>query len=153
MLRFGSADTRCSPLVGIYSIAESTQRTLPAETNDVTHEVIHSSLYEQTEVVPAIKAILDGRSNIVAPLQQWEATAKTRWAQRLGTRLATPGPVEPDLATVANHTQGQPHDSLRDKVSEAFKGFPYNEHVEHVGDWLGKLVHESNVGAVVKELV
>ncbi|KAI1797950.1 hypothetical protein LXA43DRAFT_982756 [Ganoderma leucocontextum] len=142
-----------NPLVGIYSVAESIQRTLPTETNDVTHEVIHSSVLEQASVVPGLKAILDAHPNIVAPLHPWEVAAKTSWALRLQS-LAAVGTVEPVLATVADHTQEQQHESLRDKVREALKHLVHgDEYKEHVGNWLGKLVHESNVGVVVKELL
>ncbi len=147
----------CSPLVGIYSVAESIQRTLPTVTNDVTHEVIHSSVLEQAHVVPELKAILGAHPNLVVPLHPWEVTAKTRWAHRLQTRLALAAAttVQPVFATATGHTQGQDHGSLRDKAREALKHLAHgDEYKEHVGNWLGKLVHsESNVGAVVKELL
>ncbi|PIL31891.1 hypothetical protein GSI_06595 [Ganoderma sinense ZZ0214-1] len=146
-----------NPLVGIYSVVESIQRILPTETNDVTHEVIHSSVLDQAKVVPELKAILDAHPNIVAPLEPWEAIAKTQWADRLQTRAtnAVSGSVHPTTTSApAQHTQEQQHGSLRDKAREALQGLAEgDEHKEHVSNWLGKLVHESNVGVVVKELL
>ncbi|KAM5536247.1 hypothetical protein V8D89_010146 [Ganoderma adspersum] len=145
-----------NPLVGIYSVAESIQRILPTETNDITHEVIHSSVLDQAKVVPELKAILDAHPNIVAPLEPWEVIAKTRWAGRLQTRATNATSVihlAPTALTAAEHTQEQ-HGSLRDKAREALDQLRNGDkYKEHVGNWLGKLVHETNVGSVVKELL
>ena len=144
-------------MVGIYSVAESIQRVLPTETNDVTHEVIHPSVLEQDKVVPELKTILDAHPSIVAALEPWEAMAKARWADRLQTRTSSVvgGSIHPAPTTVpAKQTEEQQHGSLRDKAREALRRLAGgDEHKEHVSNWLGKLVQESNIGAVVKELL
>lgn len=93
----------------------------------------------------------------MAPLEPWEVMAKTQWAHRLQTRATDANNVS-HLATTAltapaEHTQEQ-HGSLRDKAREALDQLRNGDkYKEHVGNWLGKLVHETNVGAVVKELL
>ena len=154
--KYLTVDILCSPLVGIYSVAKSIQRKLPTQTDEVTHEVIHSSVLEQTKVVPELRKVLDTNPAIVAPLLPWEAKMKAYWAVKLQT-ASKGAPNEERIITTAYADppkQGH-HDSLLHKASDAVKHLVHSEdlHKEHVKDWLGKLVHESSIGPVVKEFL
>ncbi|TBU45101.1 hypothetical protein BD309DRAFT_860932 [Dichomitus squalens] len=144
-----------NPLVGIYSLAKSIQRKLPTQTDDITHEVIHSSVLEQKQVVPELRKVLDANPAIVATLLPWETKMKEYWAVKLHTRA----PGVPDSETVVTAADADPahqthHASLLHKAGEAIKHIKHGDvHKEHVKDWLGKLVHESNIGPVVKEFL
>lgn len=52
LLKFALTGLLISPTTGIFSLARTIQRPLPTETDNVTHEYIHSSgMYEDTSLM------------------------------------------------------------------------------------------------------
>lgn len=64
---------------GIYAVAETIQRTLPTQTNDVTHEKIHASVLQQHNVNPAAAAAISANQSLIAPLNPLEEYIKSIW--------------------------------------------------------------------------
>ncbi|KAJ7783742.1 hypothetical protein DFH07DRAFT_726840 [Mycena maculata] len=68
-----------NPLVGIYEVAKKIQRTLPMETNNVTHETIHCSVLEQKSVTPALGTDLHEHPELIVPLLPLEDALRRAW--------------------------------------------------------------------------
>ncbi|KAI0094838.1 hypothetical protein BDY19DRAFT_988637 [Irpex rosettiformis] len=64
---------------GIYAVADTIQRTLPTETDDVTHEKIHSSVLQQRNLNPAAANAIAANRSLVAPLNPLEEFIKDNW--------------------------------------------------------------------------
>ncbi|KAI0735094.1 hypothetical protein C8Q76DRAFT_791673 [Earliella scabrosa] len=77
------------PIAGIYQLAKVVQRELPTDVDEVTHEVYHSSILEQSELAPAIREIIENKPELVAELLPWEVKVKTSWDEKLTAALAS----------------------------------------------------------------
>lgn len=66
-------------MTGLFSIAETIQRTLPTSTNDVTHEQIHSSVLQQQNPIPQVTQIIEANPDIIAPLSPLEQHVRLSW--------------------------------------------------------------------------
>ena len=152
-----------SPLKGIYSVAKVHQRSLPTVTDDVTHEVIHPSVLEQTNPIPELSYILNEHPEMVHTLLPWEMKMKEGWTKRLATSTAFRMQAGVKVAGV-DHAH-QSHNFIH-KLTEAIEhmksrasedGTPVvvgaETHSTYVDGWLGKVVTESSVGVVVQELL
>ncbi|KAJ7487558.1 hypothetical protein B0H11DRAFT_1720990 [Mycena galericulata] len=68
-----------NPIHGIYTVAKQIQRTLPTQTNNVTHETIHSSVLEQRSVYAALGNDLSEHPELIAPLLPLESALRLHW--------------------------------------------------------------------------
>ena len=149
-------ETLLSPLTGIYSVAKVQQRTLPTSTNDITHEVIHPSVLHQANPIPELSQVLEEHPELLHTLLPWEENTKEAWAGRLEATSAFK--VQAKVASTTHHS----HDFVH-KAVEAIKHLKHGDqgdqqaqneaHSAYVSGWLGKVVSESSVGAVVQELI
>ncbi|KAJ7293538.1 hypothetical protein C8J57DRAFT_1269293 [Mycena rebaudengoi] len=78
------------PATGIFKLASQAQRVLPTETNDVTHETIHSSVLQQAKPYASLGIDLVEHPNLVAPLLPLEDALHRHWPSLIVT------PSEPD---------------------------------------------------------
>ena len=66
-------------MTGIYSIAESIQRTVPTSTNEITHETIHPSVLNQKSLAPEVTQAIGAHPSIVCGLSELEQIVKDNW--------------------------------------------------------------------------
>jgi len=116
-----------NPATGIFTLAHTAQRTLPTETDNVTHETIHSSVLHQTSVYASLGIDLSEHPELVAPLLPLEDGLRRHWA------ALTPAGHDPSLPL----TGSLQHVTERDTglSTEAGKRV-------HEKNWLGKFIRE-----------
>ncbi|KAL0071878.1 hypothetical protein AAF712_000800 [Marasmius tenuissimus] len=67
------------PVTGIFRLGLTTTRTLPTSHNEITHETIHPSVFEQPTLNEEIRKLIDEHPDLVAKLLPLEEEMKTRW--------------------------------------------------------------------------
>ncbi|OSD03140.1 hypothetical protein PYCCODRAFT_1366050 [Trametes coccinea BRFM310] len=145
---------------GIFALSKQIQRKLPTVTDDVTHEVIHSSVLQQLHLVPDLKEIINHNPGIVAPLLAWEERVKAHWESKL---VQNPPPTvqapERIQEKESQHHRNEHHSSFMHKVIDSVKHLKTGSHEGHsdahaqyVQNWVGKVAAESSVGRLVEEL-
>ncbi|KAI0815026.1 hypothetical protein BC629DRAFT_1579622 [Irpex lacteus] len=140
---------------GIYAVAETIQRTLPTQTNDVTHEKIHASVLQQHNVNPAAAAAISANQSLIAPLNPLEEYIKSIWR----VTHVSQETVEHDEGHEILHAGKQflrGGESLgkallhsvkhKEGAAPASTGPTYDEVS------VAKLLHEHSMGAVFKEI-
>lgn len=129
-------------------------------TNDVTYEVIHSSVLEQVHLVPNLQETINNNPNLVVPLLPWEEQVKAHWERKLAQ--APQGAVETAERIQENESHHHHHASLFHKAAEAVKHLkggdqdtegPRDAHSQYVKAWMGKVATESSVGRMVEEFL
>ncbi|KAJ6509494.1 hypothetical protein C8R47DRAFT_1098890 [Mycena vitilis] len=115
------------PANGIYKIAKKIQRTLPTETNSVTHETIHSSVLHQKSLVEPLSIDLSQHPHLVAPLLPLEDALRGHWP----------------VLTSTVHDPSIPLGGTVDQVTQKDTGLT-TESGKRVRErnWLGKIAHE-----------
>ncbi|KDQ63600.1 hypothetical protein JAAARDRAFT_29622 [Jaapia argillacea MUCL 33604] len=76
-----------NPLSGIYTVAETIQRTIPTSTDDVTHETIHPSVLQQDSINATLQDNITNNPALVVPLAPLEEELRTRWPYRPGRKI------------------------------------------------------------------
>ncbi|PSS37677.1 hypothetical protein PHLCEN_2v501 [Hermanssonia centrifuga] len=66
-------------MTGIYSIANSIQRTIPTTTNDITHETIHPSVLKQRQLKPELLQDVQNNPALIWTLLPLEEQMKDNW--------------------------------------------------------------------------
>ncbi len=66
-------------MTGIYSIANSIQRTIPTTTNDITHETIHPSVLKQKQLKPELLQDVQNNPALIWTLLPLEEQIKDNW--------------------------------------------------------------------------
>jgi len=115
-----------NPTTGIYSVAHKIQRTLPTDTNSVTHETIHSSVTHQRSAVEPLDKVLTQNPDLVGPLHSLEDALRNHWPVLTS---ADHDPSLPLRQTIDNVTQKE-----TGLTTEA--GKPVREK-----NWIGKIAH------------
>ncbi|EIW64595.1 uncharacterized protein TRAVEDRAFT_111927 [Trametes versicolor FP-101664 SS1] len=145
---------------GIFALSKEIQRKLPTVTNDVTYEVIHSSVLEQVRLVPNLQETINNNPNLVVPLLPWEEQVKAHWERKLAQ--APQGAVQTAERIQENESHHHHHASLFHKAAEAVKHLkggdqdtegPGDAHSQYVKAWMGKVATESSVGRMVEEFL
>ncbi|KAK1233033.1 hypothetical protein PQX77_003836 [Marasmius sp. AFHP31] len=72
------------PVTGIFRLGLTTTRTLPTSHNEVTHETIHPSVFEQPTINEDIRKLIDEHPDLVAKLLPLEEEMKTLWPYEPG---------------------------------------------------------------------
>lgn len=76
-------------MTGIYSIAESIQRTVPTITNNVTHETIHPSVLKQKNVCAEVQKAIQANAALVCGLAPLEEVVRDNWRVRKSSGTET----------------------------------------------------------------
>ncbi|KAF7310874.1 DUF2235 domain-containing protein [Mycena chlorophos] len=120
-----------SPLVGIYKLAHKIQRTPPTETNNVTHETIHSSVLDQRKLNPTVGSDIQIHPQLIHPLLPLEAALKSHW---------------PALTHAASEHNTSATQTARVATETADTGLTTESgHRIREKNWLGKLAHGVHV--------
>ncbi|KAJ7244759.1 hypothetical protein B0H12DRAFT_801130 [Mycena haematopus] len=119
-----------NPITGIYDIAHKIQRPLPTDTNNVTHETIHSSVVHQRSLVEALDDVLSQNSELLAALSPLEDALRDHW---------------PALTSVG-HDPSVPLNRTMDQVTHAATTTDTGLTTEagkrvREKNWLGNIVH------------
>ncbi|KAF9076243.1 hypothetical protein BDP27DRAFT_1380318 [Rhodocollybia butyracea] len=67
------------PKTGVFALSFTTLRTLPTKTDDVTHEKIHPSVLQQTNLSPRVKQDLKDHPELIGELLPLEEEMKAGW--------------------------------------------------------------------------
>ncbi|KAJ8514702.1 hypothetical protein ONZ45_g7784 [Pleurotus djamor] len=67
------------PMTGVFMLAHTIQRQLPEGINDVTREVIHSSVLEQSSLYPSVRSLIEKVPELISPLFPLEEEMKVNW--------------------------------------------------------------------------
>ncbi|KAI9069965.1 hypothetical protein FKP32DRAFT_1558689, partial [Trametes sanguinea] len=148
---------------GIFALSKEIQRKLPTVTDNVTHEVIHSSVLQQLHLVPDLKDIINHNPDIVAPLLAWEERVKTHWELKLAQNpppaVQAAEPLERIQEKESRHQHDEHHSSLLHKLADSVKHLKNGSHegnsdihAQYVHNWVGRVAAESSVGRLVEEL-
>jgi uncharacterized protein (DUF2235 family) len=68
-----------NPRTGIFSFASEVTRQVPASTDDVTHETIHSSVLQQGYILPQLQANITNNPSLVIGIMAQEEELKKTW--------------------------------------------------------------------------
>ena len=132
---------------------------MPTETDDITHETIHSSVKGQKQLIPELNSVIDTNASIVDQLLPWELKVKAMWENKAQTvsTMATSEAMQP------THQHHHHASEFLDRAVGALKHLKHGErddeqsggdhHRTYVNTWLQKVASESSVGAVVQELL
>ncbi|KAJ7125623.1 hypothetical protein C8R43DRAFT_712084 [Mycena crocata] len=115
------------PATGIFALAHQIQRTLPTDTNNVTHESIHPSVLHQGSVYATLGVQLSEHPNLVAPLLPLEENLRRHWLN------LPPAEHDPSLAL----SGAVRHAAEKDTGLTTEAGEPVREK-----NWLGKIAQE-----------
>ncbi|KAI0639477.1 hypothetical protein C8Q77DRAFT_1163987 [Trametes polyzona] len=145
---------------GIFTLSKEIQRKLPTVTDDVTHEVIHSSVLQQVHLVPNLQETINQNPKLVVPLLPWEEQAKAHWERKLAHVSSQTVQTEEHTEEDESHHRRHQHDeSMLHKAVDALKHLKSGEHsgghgdahTQYVQAWIGKVAAESSVGRMVEE--
>ncbi|KAJ7706225.1 hypothetical protein B0H17DRAFT_919570, partial [Mycena rosella] len=115
------------PATGIYALAHKIQRTLPTETDNITHETIHRSVLEQSSLYPQLASDLSAHPQLVGPLLPLEDALRRHWPALTPTVNDSSSP----LTDAVQHATG------KDTGLTTEAGKRVREK-----NWLGKIVGE-----------
>ncbi|KAI0651927.1 hypothetical protein C8Q79DRAFT_1005177 [Trametes meyenii] len=146
---------------GIFAVSKEIQRKLPTMTDDVTHEVIHSSVLQQVHLVPDLQQIINNNPKLVIPLHPWEEQVKLHWETKLARMSAETVQTEERYHGDESQQRHRHHSSsLFHKAAEAIKHLKSGEygdhgdvHAQYVQGWISRVATESSVGKMIEELL
>ena len=78
-----SYDFRPSPISGIYYFSRHSlkSREMPTETDEITHQTVHSSVLSRKSIREDLRLDLKANPSLIAPLLPFEGKLKEEWAQ------------------------------------------------------------------------
>ncbi|KAG8219773.1 hypothetical protein J3R82DRAFT_745 [Butyriboletus roseoflavus] len=140
---------------GIFVLASENRRQLPTETDDVTHETIHPSALEH--LIPQLRESIQKNPSLVCSLLPLEEDMKNNWPYVPGKNVPKDSrgsaQVESTTAVGTTISWGMTKEVLNVGThlgTEIIK--EVQAQVSSATSWLTSLAHESQVGAVLKEL-
>ncbi|KAJ6575071.1 hypothetical protein B0H19DRAFT_1127016 [Mycena capillaripes] len=119
------------PGTGVYALAHKIKRTLPSETDNVTHETIHSSVLHQRSLAEPLAGDLSQNQELVAPLLPLEDALRSHWPVLTST---VHDPSVPLGGTLGGTMDEATH---KDTGLTTEAGKRVREK-----NWLGKIAHE-----------
>ncbi|KAI9445014.1 hypothetical protein H4582DRAFT_1805459 [Lactarius indigo] len=157
------------PQTGIFFLANSIQRQIPASFNPATHERIHPSILEQSAVLPQLKNTLATYPDLVSQLMPLEEQAKQQWPQPSGqhTKEDTTNTTErqvPGVTIVVTRGSiiSRAVKSLRrprkDSTTRSIgtlsqRRDPTGQMTTDEKGWLARMVQETSLGVFIRDLV
>jgi len=156
------------PRTGIFVLADTVKRQLPTQDDDITHETIHPSVLEQDHILPQLQQSIDSNPSLVCSLLPLEMEVKKNWPY-------VPGKHDIKQSKGSSQVQQVPavhRDVIESTTNEVFSiGKELGQHIFREfssvttttggGDsgkpllgasLLSTLAHESNIGAILREL-
>lgn len=160
-----SRATTSSSVTGIYKLAKTIQRTLPTAPSNTTHEYIHPSVLAQDPPNPAVLRILDASPALLWGLLPLEEMLRAHW--RVVRAPSSPvevqgtagggGPATHLLTMVKEDVVRAGHSLFAHTTTTTTTTHSETERTsadhEHRAGLLVRAMHESSMGAVVRELV
>jgi len=136
------------PATGIFKFAFEIQRTLPTETNDLTHEYIHPSVQEQRIQIPQLIANIKTNPKLLCDLHEMEGKFKEVWASIPRERVNA-DPEDDSESDLEDQSQEAMVKSLEKMAKKAAKRQMETEVMVDEGgrpryqeSWIGSIVHD-----------
>ncbi|CAL1695679.1 unnamed protein product [Somion occarium] len=154
---------------GIFALASSIQRELPAETDNTTHETIHLSVLQQQKQNPKLEQNVKNKPHLVGPLLPLEEEIKALWkvspeksrgyqrrktTQELEHKENGKGDNRVEATQhVLQEEKGSGHGVLKSLTHmKTISAEPGAQVYEENQLLVGKVVHESSIGGLLKDL-
>lgn len=162
--------TKDSSRTGIFALALENTRRLPTKTDDVTHETIHPSVFEQDHMSPQLRESIQNNPLLVCSLLPLEEEMMRDWPYIPGKNVPMDSKesVQVESATGVETTvlwsatrevlsigtelgtEIIKQVQTRVAASKSTKGASGKQ--SGATSWLMNLAHESRTGAVLKEI-
>lgn len=120
------------------------QRTPPTRTDDITHEMIHPSVLDQTIELPQITANVKVNPSLVASLFPLEEAFKTHWPYIPGQpslkgkeAISELKSQESMKTSLENLVKKEADSEMKSEVMVDERGRP-----KYTDSWLGSIIHE-----------
>ncbi|KAF8521484.1 hypothetical protein JB92DRAFT_3277272 [Gautieria morchelliformis] len=132
------------PATGVFKLATEIQRTLPTQTDEITHEMVHPSVLYQTIKLPQLMDNVKANPSLVARLLETEEIIKTHWKYDPSQSVLTGDEAKKELKS-----QESMKKSLEKMVKKAENREMTTEVMVDEGgrprytqSWLGSIIHE-----------
>lgn len=130
---------------GIFELAETIQRTIPTQMNDVTHEMIHPSVLRQHKVHPEIIQAVRNAPELLWRLHPHEEIVREHWQIK---RASTDSAPKHDK----NPVKALGH-LLHRAETDIVGSLSHKDKASSDPDGLLKFAEEHSMGSVVKEIM
>ncbi|GJJ08812.1 hypothetical protein Clacol_003031 [Clathrus columnatus] len=136
------------PQTGIFKFAFEIQRTLPTETNNITHEYVHPSVKEQRTQIPQLLENIKTTPALICDLHEIEDKFKDVWRFIPRERINVGGENDAE-SDLENESQEAMAKSLEKMAKKAAQSQMESEVMVDEGgrpryqeSWIGSIVHE-----------